>query len=254
MPNMHPTYPNPTIQEAVCEIHFGLANDAAPAPSLIGDFFKAIQTEFPTMEPSTVVGMQFQIGPTGVAPKMLPAQTRMRFRHHSRQLLLQLSSNILTVNVLPKYPGWATMLGDIQDAWSRARAVIRPSKIGRIGLRYINRVDRTHPEEAASKWVAASDYVSRYVLSSRPGFLSRLEAHPSEHDRIIVTLGELEPNAERPAGSIMLDIDCIVHKDFDPFDDSALSAEVGQLHNRAWDVFSASITSGLRELLEGQPQ
>lgn len=41
----HPTYPNPTITEAVCDIHFRLSQEKEWRPSFPGELFKHIQTE-----------------------------------------------------------------------------------------------------------------------------------------------------------------------------------------------------------------
>ena len=60
MTSEHPTYPNPTIQEAVCEIHFRLPDGVEWKPALLGELFKHIQPDFPELEPVTQIGIQFQ--------------------------------------------------------------------------------------------------------------------------------------------------------------------------------------------------
>lgn len=36
---LHPTYPNPTIVEALCEIHFRFPEGTEWKPTLVGEFF-----------------------------------------------------------------------------------------------------------------------------------------------------------------------------------------------------------------------
>ncbi len=249
MSESHPTYPNPTIQEAVCEIHFRLPGDVPWNPAFAGELFKRIQTDFPHFEPAATMGVQVEVGPAGMAQRMLPILPRMQFRHRERPLLRQLSPFILTVNVLPKYPGWATVLEDILAGWRDAVAVTAASAVRRIGLRYIDRIDRTRPDERPGDWIAPSDYIPKYVLSSLPGFLSRLEARPAEQDRVVITLGEIAATAESP-GAIMLDIDCITEKQIAAADDAKLRKEISTLHDRCWEIFEASLTPRLRKLLE----
>jgi len=247
----HPTYPNPTIQEAICEIHFRLPGDAPWNPAFAGELFKKIQSDFPHFEPAATMGVQLEVGPAGMTQRMLPILPRMQFRHRERPLLRQLSPFVMTVNVLPKYPGWATVLEDIMAGWRDAVAVTEASAVRRIGLRYIDRIDRTRPDEPPGDWIAPSDYIPQYVLSSLPGFLSRLEARPAEEDRVIITLGEVAGTADQP-GAFMLDIDCIVEKSISADDEVALRAEINRLHGRCWEAFQASLTPRyLKRLEEG---
>lgn len=252
MTEEHPTFQNPTIQEALCEIHFHLPDGVEWDSSLYGEFFKRVQSEFPTWEPSAQLGLEVRVGPSGAAQTLLPSQQRMRYRHASRNLVLQLSANILTVNELPKYPGWRQMRQDISEAWAQVCGAARPTDIARIGLRYINRIERTRPEEKAGDWLSPSDYIPVAALSSLPGFVSRLETRPSSNNRLIVTLGEAGNDSREGLKAIVLDIDCIAERRL-PADDDALLQEADNLHDVALTVFRASMTPRLRKLLEGGP-
>jgi len=246
----HPTYPNPTIQEALCEIHFCLPDGVAWKPSLFGKLFKHIQPDFPEMEPVMQIGVEFLVGPDKIGQTLLPPRQRMRYKHASRNLLLQLSENIFTVNLLPQYPGWEQMSRDVLEAWKRAGEIIEPAGITRIGLRYINRIERTRPDEPPGDWLAASDYIPTSALETLPGFLSRLEVRPDPHSRLIVTLGESRSEADQMPNAIVFDIDCIVEK-ATSITDAAITAEITQLHEIAWTIFAASKTPRLEQWLHG---
>jgi uncharacterized protein (TIGR04255 family) len=179
---------------------------------------------------------------------LLPPQQRMRYKHASRNLLLQMSERIFTVNVLPKYEGWARMSKDILVAWTKVREVVKPAGITRIGLRYINRIERTRADELPRDWLAPSDYIPKAVLSSLPGFLSRLQIRTDPHNRLVVTVGDPATGAEQVANAIVLDIDCIVEKEIE-IRDNAIIEEITLLHDSAWNVFVASMTPRLEELL-----
>ena len=251
MNDTHPTYPNPTIQEALCEIHFRLPDGIKWNPTLFGEFFKQIQPDFPDLEPVTEVGVQLQFGSGGVGQAILPPRQRMRYKHASRNLLLQLSENILSVNVLPRYHGWSEMSRDILYAWGKAREVIKPASVTRIGLRYINRIEKANPDERAGDWLAASDYVPKAVLASLPGFLSRLEARPDPGSQIIVTVGGPPAANEGGSRSIILDIDCITESDI-AVGDSSILEQVKRLHETAWMIFASTMTPRLEQLLKGE--
>lgn len=246
----HPTFSNPTIQEAICEIHFQMPDSVEWNPSVAGEFLKRNQDAFPTMEPVTRLGFRFTAGPAGMEQALTPPTLLMRFRHKDRPMLVQISQGMLSVNVLPRYPGWRQMSSDILDAWTRASDVVQPSRLCRIGLRYINRIQRTEPGQVAGDWFRPTRYVAQAALSSLPCLLSRLEMQQDQESRLIVTLGEL-PNGE-PLGlrSFLFDVDCIAEKTI-AADGPSLEAEIERLHETAWSVFSESITPRLRRLLDG---
>lgn len=251
MSEEHPSYPNPTIHEALCEIHFQLPDGVSWQPSLPGELFKRIQSEFPKLEPATQIGFRLQVGPGEVEQAFFPPQQRMRYRHESRNLLLQLSEGIFTVNELEKYPGWEQMRSDILRYWETAREVTEPGAVTRIGLRYINRIQRTLPDERAGDWLAPSDFVAGSALSSLPGFLSRVQTRLDPQRRLIVTVTDTFDAVGQDTQPIVLDIDCIVQKQIG-VQHGDIAREIDELHNLVWRVFRASKTPRLERFLKGE--
>ena len=240
----HTSFPNPTIKEALCELHFALPEGVQFDSALYGAFFKKIQPEFPSLEPVTSAGLQVQL--TSGRVGFLPPQSRMRYMHASRNLLLQLSEGIITVNVLPKYEGWTQMQADIAQAWAWARDVLNPTGITRVGLRYINFIPRASQEEAPGEWFAPNDHVAKAVLASQAGLLSRAEVHSTAHRRTVVTLGEA---VEAEAPMFVLDIDCIEEAGEGHLLD--LPTVLSSLHEAAWESFRGFMTPRLRRFLKG---
>ena len=165
--------------------------------------------------------------------------------------MLQLSKDVLTVNVLPEYEGWAKMSDDIKYAWNAVYEVINPARITRIGLRYIDRIERTYPDELPGEWLASSDYVPESILKSLPGFLLRSETRIDLHNRVIVTLGDPGDGLDQSGNAIILDTDCIVEKEIEA-DLHAIMIETAQLHDLMWSVFRASMTPRLERRLQGK--
>ena len=248
--NQHPSYRNPTIAEALCEIHFSLPDDAPWKASLAGDLFKQVQDEFPEMEPMTEIGLQFELGPRRLGHSLLPPRQRMRFKHKDRPLFLQLGPNVFTVNVLPKYTGWDSMSKDVISAWKQAKNALNPSRITRIGLRYINKVNMTDDNEIPGDWFKASDYIPAVVLRSKGSFLSRVESQIDAENRIIVTLAEGQSDGKEHKRGIIFDIDRIIQKDI-PVEDQVLHGEMNNLHEHVWEIFKTGQTKRLRTFLEG---
>lgn len=248
----HPSYPNPIIAEALCELHFALADGAEWKPSLAGDLFKQVQDEFPEMEPGAEIGVHFELSQQGIRQSWLPPRQRMRFKHKDRPLFLQLGPNVFTVNVLSQYPGWDNMCKYVLDAWRQACTALKPANITRVGLRYINRVE-TEEGQTPGEWFKASDYVPKAVLKSRGRFLSRVESQIDLQNRIIVTFAQVKQEGDEGELAIVLDIDRIVEKEL-AADGSALQPELDRLHEDVWQVFESVQTDRLLRRLKGERQ
>jgi len=246
----HPSYPNPTIVEAVCEIQFELSEENPWKPSLFGDFYKNVQDEYPEMEPLQGVGLQLQVGPQGFGQKLTSPRQRMRFRHVERPLFLQLEESSLIVNFLAPYPGWDKVVRDVMNAWGHAEQVLGLSAITRIGLRYINRIEQASPTDLPRDWIKPNNYVAAEVLNSKPGFLSRVETRTSEYDTTIVTFGDQPPEDLSSFGAIILDIDRSTNRIL-PARAQELRREVTRLHEHVWQVFSSAKGDSLEALLQG---
>lgn len=247
----HPSYPSPTIVEALCEVHFVLSPEKPWRASLPGEFFKVIQDEYPEMEPLQNVGLQFEMGPEGLGQRVLPPRQQVRFRHATRQLLLQLAEDTLTINVLAPYPGWDTMVRDVLQAWQKAAGVLSPSAVTQVGLRYINRIETTSTEDRPGDWIKASDYIAPVVLNSAPGFLSRVEVRLNVQDSIIVTLGDQPSGPSGGHGAIIFDIDRVSQQNLAPQKDG-LEQEINRLHEDVWQVFNSAKSDRLELLLKGK--
>lgn len=248
----HPTYPNPTIIEALCEIHFAMPDGVRWEASLLGEMYKAVQAEFPIMEPVQNVGVSLEFGAQGFAQRLLPGMQQARYIAQDKSKILQLSeAPTFTVNRLPKYPGWSIAKQDILSGWARAVQVLRPSAITRVGLRYINRLPPVGPTGRLNHWLRQTEYVPAAVLSSTAGFMSRLQVQSSDTDRLVVTIADVGGAPDEPRSTVF-DIDCISLSRAET-SAAALGDLVERLHDRVWAVFDRAATDALRAQLKEVP-
>jgi uncharacterized protein (TIGR04255 family) len=249
----YPTYPNPTITEAVCDIHFRLPQEKEWKPSFPGELFKHIQNEYPEMEPMLEMGLQFEFGPLGTGTKFVPQRQKVRFKHGTRPLILQLAENSLSSSSLAPYQGWEVMRRDVLAAWQRVEEVLQPEVINRIGLRYINRIEKETQQDRAGTWLVANDYISDGVLRSEPGFLLREEVHLDTENILIITLGDPKSDVDIGHGAIIFDIDRIVEREV-LARQGVLAQEMDRLHADVWKVFSSAKGEKLEALLSRRHQ
>ena len=243
----HDSYPRPVVAEALCELHFVLPQGKEWDGGLFGEFYRAVQGEYPKMEPRSEIALGGRTFPGGLRQDLL-AGFRMIYRHKDRPHLVQLASSVVTVNELAPYPGWGAFLKDIEGAWRRAQGILDAKSVRRIGLRYINRIPRKNPKERVSSWLKSSVFYPEYVLEQRNRFFSRLECALDGGNRVIVNLAEAsEEGGARP---IVFDIDAILEEETGvEWDD--LERRLEDLHDRIWEVFSSGLTPRLEGFMKG---
>lgn len=240
----HPTYPNSTIAEALCEIHFRLPAEHPWSPGLPGALWKDVADEFPEIEPLTETNVGVELRETGLQP-VISERRRYRFSTTDRKRLLQASETTLTYNALQPYPGWAAFKSETLRFWSTFCHHAAPDAVGRIGLRYINRIARSASDETPDIWIRDNEYVAPKALRSAPPLLSRLQAQLSPHDRIIVTLGVAPSEGH---GDLVFDIDCIREANLTTASEH-LGAAMDEIHEHVWEVFAAARSEHLEALL-----
>lgn len=248
MASNHPTYPHSTITEAVCDIHFRLPQGKEWKPSFPGEFFKQIQDEYPEMEPILEMGLQFEFGPLGTGTKVLPQRQKVRFKHRSRPLILQLAEHSFSLSALAPYPGWESMSKDLTDAWRHIGEVLQPEIINRMGLRFINQIEKETEYDSAGTWLIANEYIPDSIIHSKAGFLLREEVHIDSENILIITLGDSRTESNLEYGAVIFDIDRIIERDV-PIAQAFLEQEMDRLHNDIWQVFSSAKGDKLEALL-----
>jgi uncharacterized protein (TIGR04255 family) len=246
--NAHPSYPNPTLVETLCELHFD--SSVAPEDHLqwCGSFFNKVQSDFPKMVPQQILEMGAKIGNSGEIQEIKVPRLRMMLRHKVRPHLLLLSQGIMGVNELQPYPGWKRFLNDIHFAWKTLGGVLEIRGLRRIGLRYINRIPKDHRDDPVRLWLKESPLFPASALDQTGAFSSRFDHRPAPDVRQIVTLGS-NPVKEDEKPYLIFDIDTILEKEL-PGEWPIVLKHLESMHDRIWEAFSHVCTAGYLHLLK----
>lgn len=249
MTDPHPSFPNPVITEALCELHVRGSDKGDAWPTdLVGDFYGVMQPDYGRLEPLPELGVEVSLTEAGLNQRILAPKSRFRFHHAERALAVHLAPGIVSVNVLAPYPGWDSFRREILATWTRAIEVIHPLSVVRIGLRYINRIPNRSVEDLPSVWLRATGFLPQGALRYASGYSARTEVRTDEFNRIIVSL-QHEPSAVAvEPGTVLFDIDRILERDL-PTDLRTLGSEVDVLHEDVWRIFADAKTDRLSHLM-----
>jgi len=245
----HPKYPNPQIAEALCEFHFTPSADHPWSPNKPGSLFMALQDRYPEIEPISQHGIEIVLGTDAVPMQQIVGpQMRFRLKHAKLPFLLQISDRTFSINSLPAYPGWDDLKAEAAVVWPKFLDIVKPEKITRIGMRYINRIQRRAEKEPPAYWFQPCDFLPTVLLKSEHGFVSRTESKLDAENKLLITLLH---DRSGDHGSVIFDLDRIVEKEIKP-DWQTIDSTIETLHNDIWDIFAAAKGPNLEALLTGK--
>lgn len=243
-----PNYDHPTIAEALCEIHFVAKGDGVLSDANYDRIRDALKDEYPNSTDQALQRYEAAIGPKGVSvvPVGTPSKKRV-LKHGSRNSLIQINPQILSVNEVNEYPGWEKVFRpDILRALVAQRKSGNVEKISRIGLRYINRIPRGDGDNVGV-WLSQNDYYPPGCLQHKNDFANRFEFRFDTNLRAIVILAEEKTG--KGARPFIFDLDCIFEQELPINDDAKFNEALEKLHNLSWKIFGKSLTSRYEQYL-----
>ena len=242
------------IVEVTCEIAFvRISSERLSSRSL----YTLFSEDFPEMQP--LVGnmnLQIFVGPPGTVPPPVQANPPaavggFRLGNVANNEFVQVSgSNFVYQLVGGKYPGWPALKDRLLANWSKVESEVKPEKLIKIGLRYVNRVAKEPNHTHLRDWLQASADLPAALISSEDHFLARIEGSPSQGNLKLITLGNQDPGPTIEHGAIILDIDRICQEGEIPM--NAISEKFEKLHDDIWSVFDSAKTPLLHARLRGE--
>jgi len=247
----HPTFPNSTITEAICEVRFELPSERPWKSVYQGRFFREVQDEYPDMEVVPQAGFQLEISGLDNNQLFSPIAPRTRYTHKSREKFIQISEKAFTVNIFKPYPGWSSVQQTVVDSIPKFFNVVKPHAITRIGLRYINQISLKDKSQLGGIWLNPGEYIASSILNTTYQAISHVDVPLTDNSKVIVNTARLAQKNNDIEGMILIfDIDHIVEKNISPAITPLLS-ELVELHDQVWHIFNTSKTDTLTRYLEG---
>jgi uncharacterized protein (TIGR04255 family) len=168
----------PPLVEATFEIRVASETPYALVP---GGLYAQLREDFPEVE---------EILPPGLADADVPPPLAFhRFTSRDERRLVQCGPNLLSVNVLGDYGAFESFEKFIQRALSIYEGIVKPSRVERLGIRYINFVDEevlqgTWPFDVQVHAPKGNDLplretYAKLVLADRDASLGVVVAYPA---------------------------------------------------------------------------
>lgn len=171
------------------------------------------------------------------------------FRSEDGTQVYQARLDGFTMSHLAPYKNWETLRNEARRLWNVYRATTNPSRIVRLAVRYVNRLDIPLPIQDFREYLRTVPEVSPDLPQGLSGYFMQV-AIPLEDVKSLAVINEtmIDPAAPEIL-SVVLDIDISRTQDLPP-DESGVWDFFEQLHARKNDVFEACITDRARELFQ----
>ena len=145
---------------------------------------------------------------------------------------------------------WEKFEAESRRLWSVYRRVARPTKVVRLAVRYLNRLDLPLPVSNFEESLRTVPQIPAELPQGLAGYFMQLKM-PMESIKSIALINEgiIEEAIQPKAVSIVLDID-IFRTDDVPADEENIWRVMRELRKAKNQVFEASITEKARELFQ----
>lgn len=239
-------YPNAPITEAIIDLMVEL-----PSGVTVADLEK-VQTgqedAYPTKVNRNLVTGHMQFGKQ-ISATASSEHLGYLFKSADEKQIFQARIDGFTMSRLAPYERWETFRDEARRLWNAYREVVKPDRVVRVAVRYINRIDIPLPLRDFGDYLRSVPEVSPDLPQALTSYFMRLEI-PLEDINSFCLLNEAIVKPATPeVVSVVLDIDVFRTTDL-PRDDASLWEFVEELRHRKNSIFEACITNKARELFK----
>ena len=229
-------YSHPPITEAVIELRLVEAVD----PRLVEKVSDALAVHYPRLQ--ILDNHELEIRPTGFPIASRSVGHIYRRASDAQTEIMVVSVNNFAVAQLPDYPSWEVFIERFRRDWEAWRHIMNVQRLGRIGVRYINRIDI--PTD--SHLIQEKDYLNTFI--NMPDLFGNEYRYalqvsfpcPAIGGMVLVNSGVV-PSPLEGHVSILLDID--ISKDHSlPMRESEFFNLLNEFRNEKNRVFEACLT------------
>lgn len=242
-----PTLSRPPIVEGL--IDFRLRPEQQVTTDKLLELEGPLMETYPVKQDIRTVQAAFQIGVDAGPPTSSTQLIGYRYESQEQSFVLQARLDGFTLSRLTPYSNWDELLQEAKRLWTLYSAVVGPSTILRIDVRYINRLHLLGSLIDFDDYLAMGPRIPEGLPQSLAEFLTRnVVPFPEENATMILTqaLESFDPGST--GISILLDIDVYQEGAYDSAGEEFWNvlATLRHLKNKA---FFGSITEKTLQLL-----
>ena len=243
-----PHYEKAPITEALIDIRVELSSDLRFED--LHAIRKHVSKDYPQEEIRNLGEGVIQFG-SALQASAQQKPWGLLFRNESKNQALQVRLDGFTFSRLEPYETFEKLRDEARRLWDIYRDVMRPKKVTRVAVRYINQLNIPGGTVEPEEYLNTYPYVSRDLAPELRNFgpyLMRLPMHQDDLKGILVINQATTPPKLPGTISIVLDFDLYVENP-PVTTEQGLWSFFDQLRERKNTYFEACITNRTRELI-----
>lgn len=207
-----------------------------------------LSTSYPVHEPIQKIEAKFEShGGRFVPSDSVEEHFGWMFKDADGVQVAQFRTDGFTFNRLRPYTSWESLFPQAMELWSLYVDILKPEQVGRLAVRFINRMADYDPIEAFG--LSEPPKLPLALRVATREFLSRLVVldEETEHSATVTIATDAELPKVRPA--LILDVDAFATRSYDPRG-NAIARTLEELRRLKNKLFFGSITEETARLYE----
>ncbi|MGR3310872.1 MAG: TIGR04255 family protein [Candidatus Brocadiales bacterium] len=244
----YPVFPNAPIAEAILDIRVLLPKEVDLAK--LETFHDYIKERFPKKQERISFKVDIELLPKG--PGSLGTSNEpdgYRFESPDGEKIVQARLDGFTFNRLKPYENWEVFRSEAHELWDFYFQLTNPTKITRIALRYINRIEIPLPMKDFKEYILTTPEVAPKLPQALSHFFMQLEIPDPDTQATAIITQTMKKPTENQRLPLILDID-VFRKGNYIGNESKMWNEFEKLRTFKNDVFFNSITEKTKELFK----
>ena len=237
-------FKNAPITEAVLEVVVN-PSEGAKFENLMR-FHGPIKARFPKVEHSKEVRGGFKFG-AETASFVEEKPVGFLFRSHQENKVVQARINGFAFSKLKPYENWESFRSEAHDLWRSYAKIVKPMKIARISVRYINRIEIPLHLKDFTEYILTHLQIAPNLPQAISQFFIRFEIPNAEIPATAIIIQTIEKPTDQNRLPLIFDIDVLRENEY-PVDSSEVWTDFEKLHVFKNEIFFQSITDKTKEL------
>jgi uncharacterized protein (TIGR04255 family) len=183
----------------------------------------------------------FEFGETVASTKSAQKHIGYVYTHETGKQILQVGVNSFSLSCLAPYVSWNVFCGEARCLWEEYSKIVMPSKVVRLAVRYINRIDIPLPVVDLRDYLKTYPEVPSDLIQSLSGYFMRIQSEFLDMNARLVLHQAMVPPSSPDVVSVLLDIDLIQETNISLIEDE-LWESLEVLRNKKNEIFLGCLT------------
>jgi uncharacterized protein (TIGR04255 family) len=240
-----PRLGNAPITEALLDIRVELP--AGTSLAALTGFHDLVRDRYPQREERRLDQIEVRMDPAGTQVSQTAAATGYLMRALSGEKAVQARLDGFTFNKLRPYESWELFRDEGRELWEKYVGVAFPSRVTRLGLRFINRLELPLPLKSFAEFIRTIPEVAPSVPQELSELFMRLVIPKPEIGAAVIIHEALANPTDPDRIPLILDLDAFAMVAIDP-NSNELWDRLEQLREFKNQVFFGSLTDRCLEM------